>query len=123
MLNACIVLFKVWLDDCAGWSVTRPVCLAQATGPRLGKTCKDRPRLALELLLRRRAFVWARHHLAQAREARLSEDEWGFEVCAVGVAQVRKPFFWARDMLTQASSGSLKRESAGLAGFPNDSLA
>jgi len=103
--------------------VARPDTLAQATRPRLGETCRDRPRLALELSPRRRAFVWARHHLVQAREARLSEDEWGFEVCVVGVAQARKSFFWARDMLAQASSDSLKRESASLARFPNDSLA
>jgi len=123
MLNACMLMFGVWLDDCAGWSVTRPVYLAQAIRPRPGETCRDRPRLTLELSLRRRAFVWARHHLAQAREARLSEDEWGLEVCVVGVAQARKPFFWARNMLAQVSSGSLKRESASLARFPNDSLA
>jgi len=74
--------------------------------------------------------------LAQAESFRLSETpsrsgergspkrgRVGFEVCAVGVAQARKSFFWARDMLAQASSDSLKRESASLAGFPNDSLA
>jgi len=102
--------------------VTRLVYLAQATRPRPDETCRDKPRLALELSLKRRAFVWARHHLAQAREARLSENEWGFEVCVAGVAQARELFFWARDMLAQASSGSLKRESASLVGFPNDSL-
>jgi len=81
--------------------------LAQETRPRPGETCRDRPILTFELSLRRRAFVWARHHLSQAREVCLSEDECGFEVCAVGVAQARELFFWARDMLAQASSGCL----------------
>jgi len=81
ILNVCMLPFRVWLDDCAGWSVTRPDDLAQVTRPRPGQTCRNRPRLALELSLKRRAFVWARHHLAQARGARLSEDAWGFEGC------------------------------------------
>jgi len=65
--------------DCvavAGWIVARPEVLAQATQPRLGETCRNWFELALELSLRRRAFVWARHNRAQEREARLREDEW-----------------------------------------------
>jgi len=75
------IVVGVCLDGCAGWTVARPDVLAQVTRPRIGETCRNRPKLALELSLRRRAFVWARHHLAQAREARLSEDAWGLEVC------------------------------------------
>jgi len=59
---------------------------------RPGETCRNRPKLVLELSRRRRVFVWARHHLAQAREARLSEDAWGLKVCAAWVAQARRIF-------------------------------
>ena len=33
-------------------------------------------RVALELLLRRKLLFWVRHYLAQARDARLSENAW-----------------------------------------------
>ncbi|QCD92973.1 hypothetical protein DEO72_LG5g1042 [Vigna unguiculata] len=55
--------------------VARLEVLAQATQPRLGETCRNWFELAFELSLRRKAFVRARHSLAQAREARLREDE------------------------------------------------
>ncbi|QCE10426.1 hypothetical protein DEO72_LG10g1656 [Vigna unguiculata] len=42
----------------APWrTVARPDVFAQATMSRLGETCRNRYKLALELSLRRRAFV------------------------------------------------------------------
>jgi len=94
---------KCWMDvycclECvwmvvAGWTVARPNVLAQATWPRLGETCRNRPKLALELSLKRRAFVWVRHHLAQTREACLSEDAWGLEVCCCMCSSSEEPLF------------------------------
>jgi len=40
-----------------GRTVARPDVLAQVTQSRLGKTCRNRSKLALELLLRRIALV------------------------------------------------------------------
>jgi len=41
----------------AGRIVARPDVFAQATLSHLGETCRNRPRLTLELSLRRRALV------------------------------------------------------------------
>jgi len=132
-LYGCGVIVKYWMDmycclgyvwmDVAGWTVARPDVLAQATQSRLDETCRNRSKLALELSLRRRAFVWVRHNLAQAKEDRLSEDAWGLEARCCMCSSGEEPRFWARGILAEASSGSLKREPVSLVGSPVDSLA
>jgi len=50
---------------------TRP---SEPVSPR--RDLQEQTRAALELLLKRKLLFWARYYLAQARDARLSEDAW-----------------------------------------------
>jgi len=59
-------------------------------------------RAALELSLRRKLFFWARHYLAQARDARLSEDAWELWACCCCFSPSEEPHLWARGCLAQA---------------------
>jgi len=71
---------KVWY--------TRP---SEPVSPR--RDLHEQARAALELLLRRKLLFWARHHLAQARDARLSEHAWKPWHVASVLAQARNLTF------------------------------
>ena len=70
----------------------------------------EQARSTLELSLRQRALVWARH-LAQARGTRLSEIAWGLWLVAAVFSPGERLCFLARRQLAQARRNSPKRES------------
>jgi len=89
------------LDCCLGcekvvvaWrTMARPVTLAQARLTRLGETCRSRPGLHSNSHSGGELLFWARHYLAQARNARLSENVWEPWCVVVVLAQARNLTF------------------------------
>jgi len=65
-----------------GWTVGE-TCYSRPSDPISPRRDlqRDKRQLALKLSLRRRVLVWAKYHLAQARDAHLSENAWELEVC------------------------------------------
>ena len=74
-------------------TVARHITLAQARLTRPGETCKNRPGLPLNSCSGRELLFWARHYLAQARDARLSENAWKPWCVAAILAQARNLTF------------------------------
>ena len=56
-------------------------------------------------------LFWARNYLAQAREARLSENAWELEACRCSCSLGEEPHLWARGGLAQARRASLSEKS------------
>jgi len=81
---------------------TRP---SEPVSPR--RDLQEQIKAALELSLRRKPLFWARHYLAQARDARLSEDAWELWECCSCFSPSEEPHLWVRGCLAQARRAPL----------------
>jgi len=75
---------------------TRP---SEPVSPR--PDLQEQIRAALELSLRRKPLFWVRYYLAQARDARLSEDAWELWACCSCFSPGEELHLWARGCLAQ----------------------
>jgi len=81
---------------------TRP---SEPVSPR--RHLQEQIRATLELSLRQKPLFWARHYLAQARDARLREDTWELWACCSCFSPGEEPHLWARGCRAQVRRARL----------------
>jgi len=87
----CCLGVNLWLLQ--GETEARLVTFAQARLTHPGETCRNRPGLHSNSRSSGELLFWARHYLAQATDARLSENAWKPWCATVVLAQARNLTF------------------------------